>query len=223
MVCPVCGRRESRITGVPPWVIVRGASYFRCPLCTYVYLDRNRLPPPEEEKARYLLHRNDPEDPGYRAYLEDFIRKAVLPFAPPGGRILDFGSGPVPALAGLLVGKGYRVSPYDPFFTPDRSARTGPFDLIVLHEVAEHLARPYFELSRLARTLAPGGRLAIRTRYAPEGQGEFRTWWYREDPTHVGFFGSRTFSALAGRLGMWVELDDLRELAVLRPPGDGPR
>ncbi|MCK7483954.1 MAG: hypothetical protein M0C28_48450 [Candidatus Moduliflexus flocculans] len=53
-------------------------------------------PTPEEEKARYLLHRNDPDGPGYRSYLEDFIRKAVSPFAPPGsGGILDFGSGPV--------------------------------------------------------------------------------------------------------------------------------
>lgn len=223
MVCPVCGRRGSRNPGAPPWALVRGAPYFRCLRCSYVYLDRNRLPPPEEEKARYLLHRNDPEDPGYRAYLEDFIRKAVLPYVPPGGRILDFGSGPVPVLARLLSDRGYRVSSYDPFFAPDRPDPADPFDLISLHEVAEHLARPYFELSRLARTLAPGGRLAIRTRFAPEDPGEFRTWWYREDPTHVGFFGSCTFSALAGRLGMWVELDDLRELAVLRTRRDGPR
>lgn len=216
MTCPVCGRREFRAPGAPPWALARDASYFRCPRCSYVYLDRNLLAAPEEEKARYLLHRNDPADPGYRSWLEDFIRKAVLPFAPPGGRILDFGSGPVPALARLLSDRGYRVSVYDPYFAPDRTSRAGPFDLISLHEVAEHLARPYFELSRLARALAPGGRLAIRTRFAPEDPGEFRTWWYREDPTHVGFFGSRTLAALATRLGMAVELDDGRETLVLR-------
>jgi len=209
MTCPVCGRREPRNPDAPPWALVRDASYFRCPRCSYVYLDRNLLPTPEEEKARYLLHRNDPEDPGYRSYL-------VLPFAPPEGRILDFGSGPVPVLARLLSDRGYRVSAYDPFFAPDRTARTGPFDLIALHEVAEHLARPYFELARIARALAPGGRLAIRTRFAPEDPGDFRTWWYREDPTHVGFFGSRSFAALAGRLGMSVDLDDGRETLVLR-------
>lgn len=216
MTCPVCGHRESRDSGAPPWALARGAPYFRCPRCSYVYLDRNRLPRPEEEKARYLRHRNDPEDPGYRSYLEDFIRKAVLPFAPPGGRILDFGSGPVPALAALLGGRGYLVSVYDPFFAPDRPARAGRFDLIALHEVAEHLARPYFELSRLARTLAPGGRLAIRTRFAPENPREFERWWYREDPTHVGFFGSRAFDSLAARLGMAKALDDGVQTLVLR-------
>jgi SAM-dependent methyltransferase len=223
MTCPVCGRWEPRTPGTPPWALLRGASYRRCLGCFYIYLERSLLPPPEEEKARYLLHRNDPEDPGYRSYLEDFIRKAVIPFVQPGARILDFGSGPVPALAGLLSDRGYPVSVYDPYFAPDRTARTGPFDLIVLHEVAEHLSRPYFEIARLARTLAPGGRLAIRTRFAPEDPEKFRTWWYREDPTHVGFFGSRPFAALAGRLGMSVELDDGRELAVLRTLGDGPR
>lgn len=216
MTCPVCGRREPRNPDAPPWALVRDASYRRCPSCSYIRLDRHLLLPPEMERARYLRHRNDPEDPGYRSYLEDFIRKAVLPFAPPEGRILDFGSGPVPVLARLLSDRGYRVSAYDPFFAPDRTARTGPFDLIALHEVAEHLARPYFELARIARALAPGGRLAIRTRFAPEDPGDFRTWWYREDPTHVGFFGSRSFAALAGRLGMSVELDDGRETLVLR-------
>lgn len=220
MTCPVCGRR---VSGSPPWALVRGAPYFRCPRCSYIHLDRSRLPEREEEKARYLRHRNEPEDPGYRSYLEEFIRMAVLPFVPPGGRILDFGSGPVPALAALLGERGYLVTYYDPFFAPDHAARAGPFDLITLHEVTEHLFRPCFELSRLARTLAPGGRLAIRTRFAPEDPGEFRTWWYREDPTHVGFFGSRSFAALAERLGMAVELDDGRELAVLRHRGNGAR
>ncbi len=216
MTCPLCGRREPRAGRTPAWALVRGVSYRRCPACGYVRLDRERILPPEAEKARYLLHRNDPDDPGYRAYLEAFIREAVQPFVGPGGRILDFGSGPEPALAYRLADRGYRVSVYDPFFAPDRNARKGPFDLVAVHEVAEHLVRPYFELARLARILAPGGRISLRTRFSPEDPRKFEEWWYREDPTHVGFFGSRTFAALAERLGMAVERDDGVEIVVLR-------
>jgi len=216
MACPVCGRRESRRPAAPPWALVRGLSYLRCPACSYIYRDRAGLPTPEDEAARYLRHRNDPSEPGYRAYLEAFIEKAVLPFAAPGSRVLDFGSGPVPALAGLLGEHGYRTAVYDPFFAPDRGARAGPFNLVAVHEVAEHLARPHFEFARLYRSLAPGGFISVRTRYAPEDSREFARWWYREDPTHVGFFGSRVFEALADRLGMAKALDDGVELAVLR-------
>lgn len=216
MTCPLCGFRTSRNPAVRPWAEIRGQAYARCPRCTYIYLDRSRLPSRGEEKARYLRHRNDPADPGYRSYLEEFVRKAVLPYAPPGGRILDFGSGPVPALAALLGDHGFAATAYDPYFAPDPPYRAGPFDLIAIHEVAEHLSRPYFEFARLARILAPGGRFAVRTRFAPEDPGEFRTWWYREDPTHVGFFSSRSFAVLAGRLGMSVELEDGRDTLVLR-------
>ena len=216
MRCPLCGFRTIRGPDDRPWAEDRGAVYARCSRCSYIYRDRSRLLSPEEEKARYLRHRNDPEDPGYRSYLEDFIRKAVLPFVPPGGRILDFGSGPVPALSILLAEQGFSVRAYDPYFAPAPPDRERPFDLIVLHEVAEHLARPYLEFVDLVRILKPGGRIAVRTRFAPEDPEDFRTWWYRQDPTHVGFFGSRTFAVLAGRLGMSVELEDGSDTLVLR-------
>lgn len=213
MICPVCG---ARMDSARPWALARGCPYFRCRRCSYIRLHPDLLPTPRAEKDRYSRHRNDPEDPGYRAYLDDFITRAVRPYAEAPARILDFGSGPVPALSVLLSARGYRVRSYDPFFAPDRSALRGAFDLIAVHEVAEHLRFPFREFSRLS--LAPGGRLAVRTRYAPETPAEFERWWYREDPTHVGFFGSRSLAALAERLGMRLEADDGREMAVLGAP-----
>ena len=216
MTCPLCGSRSAPGFTPLPWASVRDFPYHRCPCCSYVWLDRARAPSAREEEARYRQHRNDPAERGYSTYLESFIERAVLPFAGLGARLLDFGSGPVPALADLLAERGFRVSVYDPIFAPDRAALAGPFDLVAVHEVAEHLHRPYLEFHRLLRGLAPGGCLAVRTRFAPQEPGEFEGWWYREDPTHVGFFGSRSLAALADRLGMVVALDDGIELAVLR-------
>ncbi len=216
MVCPVCGKRAfSR----RPWAVVRGIPYHRCASCSYVWLDPSRRLGCAEEEARYRKHRNDPGEPGYRAYLEDFIARAVLPYAAPEGRVLDFGSGPGAPLALLLRGRGFDARTYDPFFAPDKAPLSGAYGLIAVHETAEHLGRPYREFSRLRRLLEPRGRIAVRTLYAPREPGEFARWWYREDPTHVGFFGSRPLAALASRLGMDIVLDDGRQIAVLEKPG----
>jgi len=80
---------------------------------------------------------------------------------------------------------------------------------VAVHEVAEHLRFPRRALGALARRLEPRGRLALRTRFAPEDEAAFARWWYREDPTHVGFFRERSFRFLAGLLGL-----DLEELAA---------
>jgi SAM-dependent methyltransferase len=200
-----------------PWVAVRGASYFRCPACGFVRLDDARVLSRDAEEARYRLHRNGLADAGYRTYLETFLDRAAAPYTSQGARILDFGSGPEPSLATLLRDRGYDVSIYDPHFAPARRPLRGPFDLIILHEVIEHLARPHTTLARLVRRLSPGGSLAIRTRFAPEEPAVFARWWYREDPTHRSFLARSTFAALAARLVAEVALLEDPDLAVLRP------
>ncbi|TFG80062.1 MAG: hypothetical protein E4H20_11350, partial [Spirochaetales bacterium] len=76
--------------------------YQSCPGCAYSQLRRDLVPGAEAERARYLLHNNDPANPRYRAWLQDFIQHFIVPFARKGASILDFGSGPFPALAGML-------------------------------------------------------------------------------------------------------------------------
>ena len=67
-----------------------------CPVCDLRFVDRDFLPGPAAERARYLLHRNTLADPGYRAFLEPALR-AVRDRVPPPARLLDYGSGPEPA------------------------------------------------------------------------------------------------------------------------------
>ncbi|TFG78934.1 MAG: class I SAM-dependent methyltransferase, partial [Spirochaetales bacterium] len=144
----------------------------------------------------------DPANPRYRAWLQDFIQHFIVPFARKGASILDFGSGPFPALAGMLGELGYAVGIYDPFFEPDESWRDRSWDAIILHEVAEHLLEPGTTLRELASRLAPEGVLCLRTRFAPDSANEFMQWWYRKDITHVGFFRRQSLLLFFGTLEM---------------------
>ena len=183
--CPLCGGSAASF-GVKTGSSIIG--YRRCEGCGFIGMEPSDRLSPAEEKARYLLHRNDAANRGYSDFLRAFIDKALAPFKKPGARILDFGSGPIPVLAEMTAGMGYRCDRYDPFFARTRSWEDRFYEAILLHEVAEHLREPGKVLSTLAGRVARGGILAIRTRFQPEAAEDFQNWWYRMDRTHVGFF-----------------------------------
>jgi hypothetical protein len=210
MVCRLCGRGKARSFRVEAF------EYGECPDCGYVGLVRRFFPSRAEEAARYRLHRNDPVEPGYRAYLGEFVDEALAPFLEPGASILDYGSGPVPALSLLLGERGFRALPYDPFFATGAAWRGRSWDAIALHEVAEHLRAPGRSLAYLAARLASGGILAVRTRFAPAREDEFAVWWYRRDLTHLGFWRASSFEFLAERLGLDLLAATEPDIAVLR-------
>ncbi len=203
------GRMECRLCGaVTAPFIAAPRPYAECPSCGYLQLDEACLPSPERERSRYLLHRNDPADPGYRGWMERFIDSAVLPWARPGGRALDYGSGPEPLMTRLLADRGFEARAWDPYFAPDQSWREGGWDLVVMHEVAEHLAFPGRAFRELAPLLAPGAAVCVRTRFPPADRAAFASWWYREDITHVGFFPKRSLELAWSALGFRALWDD---------------
>lgn len=210
MRCRLCGGESERFTAA-------GLDYGDCPDCGFIELDEARLPEPGAERERYLLHENSSADSGYVAYIDAFL-DAVGPFLAPGASVLDFGSGPAPVPAGRMAARGYAVSLYDPYFAPDGSWRARAWDAIVAHEVAEHLAEPGRAFAELASRLAPGSALCVRTRFRPGSREDFASWWYRSDPTHVGFFGERAFGLLADRLGLEPALVLPPDTVVLRKP-----
>lgn len=165
----------------------RELCYYRCDTCGFVFLARRHIIAKSKEKARYLLHKNDPSDSGYLDFLHSFLAKAFIPYAKPGGRVLDFGSGPSPVLAEILRDKGFQCDRYDPIFARTRSWRKRCYGAILLHEVAEHIRNPGTVFSALAERIDPGGVIAIRSRFLPS-MDDFPTWWYRMDSTHVSFF-----------------------------------
>jgi hypothetical protein len=212
MSCRLCGGRSTRR------LEFGDSNYEDCLACGYLGLARSLFLDRRSELERYRLHRNDPGESGYRAFLEGFIEAAVEPYLAPGASILDFGSGPRPALVELLIERGWNAAAYDPFFAPGRSWRNRSWDAVAVHEVAEHLRSPYRSLAGLAARIVPGGVLAIRTRFAPERDEELATWWYRLDPTHLGFFKERSFAVLARRLALEVVKTQRPDIAVLAKP-----
>lgn len=185
--CPLCGHIVS------PLRLKTGSStigYRRCEACGFIGMEPSDRLSRADEKARYLLHRNDLANSGYVDFLGAFIQRALTPFKHPGARILDFGSGPSPLLAELTTRLGYTCDIHDPFFAPTRSWKNRAYDAILIHEVAEHLHEPGIVFSTLTERVAVGGIIAIRTRFLPEATEDFHDWWYRLDRTHVSFFSA---------------------------------
>ena len=107
-------------------------------------------------------------------YLKKFVNSAVIPFAPPAKKGLDYRSGPEAVLARLLEWEyGYKVDIYDPFYAPSQVYRENRYDLITCTEVAEHVKRPSELFKILAARLAPGGALSITAMFHSNDREHF--------------------------------------------------
>lgn len=191
MKCRLCGASAAALV----FTTKKAArTYLRCGACGFVGLARGHFPSREEEKTRYLLHKNSANDLGYLDFLKSFIESTILPYAIPGGKILDYGSGPRPVLSEILARLGYECDIYDPIFAKTRLWKSRRYSAVLLHEVAEHLHDPKDSFESLAGLVVPGGIIAIRTRFLPLDAGDLKSWWYRMDSTHVSFFSPRSLA-----------------------------
>ncbi len=187
--CPLCGSRA-----VTSFHRDAARDYLRCGTCALVFVPPHQHLSPAAEKAQYDLHRNHPDDPGYRRFLGRLFEPLAVRLAP-GSRGLDFGSGPGPTLSLMFAEAGHEVANFDPFYAPEPSLLARRYDFITLSEVAEHLARPGDELDRLWQILNPGGWLGVMTKRLTDPDA-FAGWHYRRDPTHVCFFSEASFNWL---------------------------
>lgn len=199
--CKLCGKSQiSKITA--------GAkSYYHCPRCSLIFIDKSSIPGPETERKRYLEHHNSHENDGYVKMLGDFINHLVAPYQHEMDRALDFGCGPTPVLADLLAHRGLTVDVYDPYFYPEPDYKMNWYDLITATEVFEHLSDPYREMNTLKNHLNEDGYLAVRTLFHP-GPEKFAEWWYHRDPTHICFYDSDTLDWIANHFSLRIVLRD---------------
>ncbi len=208
--CPLCGAASR------PFLDDGRRRYLRCLDCSLSFLSAHAHPAPDAARARYLLHRNDPADAGYRAWLERLLTPLSERLRP-GAAGLDFGCGPGPAASSLMRARGFAVRDYDPLFEPDAAALDARYDFIVCTEVLEHLARPDEVLRRLDSLLAPGGVLGATTGIL-EDDSAFRSWWYRQDPTHVAFYRPETVAWIARRFGWGLDSPGPGIFLFSKPP-----
>lgn len=214
--CPLCGGRAAPFIAATRKTSRR---YHRCEVCGLITLAPSQRPTAAAAKARYLLHDNNPEDEGYREFVSAFANRALIPNIAPGARVLDFGSGPRPLLAPLLSDLGYRCDLYDPHFAKTRAWRKRTYDAIALHEVAEHLANPGATLGILADLIAPGGIIAIRTRFLADQGPDFAQWWYRMDPTHLSFYTPSSLERFFAERGFALASFEAPDTIVFRKTG----
>lgn len=199
MTCPLCGGADAPLFAeFPP------QRYFRCETCALVFLDPAQRPSPDEERAEYDLHENDPTDLRYRKWLSK-LTGPLVEGLPTGATGLDFGSGPGPTISVMLGERGFSVANYDPFFAPDRSVLDASYDFIACSETAEHFHHPGREFAILRRLLLPGGRLGIMTQMLLP-HIDFATWRYRLQPSHVVFYSPETMTWIAERFEFALKL-----------------
>ena len=188
--CSLCGNNQLTLFHAD-----KQRSYMRCPICQLVSVPDAYLLDPVAEKKYYDLHRNSANDPGYCNFLSRLLQ-ALLPQLTPGMSGLDFGCGPTPVLADLLIQQGFCMAIFDPYYFTDTSVLQTRYDFITCTEVVEHAyeARKIWE--RLFTVLKPGGWLGIMTKRVLD-EAAFRRWHYKNDPTHVRFYSEQTFCWIA--------------------------
>ena len=196
--CILCNSSETHQTLKEPIF-----TYHACSNCGLYFVEPGQRLDPDEEKSRYDLHENNPDDPRYRKFLSQLFDPLSAKLSP-GQYGLDFGSGPGPTLSVMFEEAGHKMSIYDPFYADNSDVFKEKYDFITTTETAEHLFHPREEFERLWDLLKPGGYLGIMTKLLLDPEN-FTDWHYRKDDTHVTFYQKKTFKWLADHLGAEVE------------------
>ena len=176
--------------------------YLCCASCDFVFVPKVYHLSKTDEKLRYDTHNNDPYDDRYRAFLSQLL-KPLLERIPEKSSGLDFGSGPGPTLSLMLEEYGHTMELYDKFYADNDSVFDKKYDFITATEVLEHLSEPMEEISRLSGILSNQGYLAVMTQILTS-QIDFSSWYYKNDPSHIGFFTKKSLNFLASYLNIEV-------------------
>lgn len=204
MKCLLCSHVADEFYGVA----------FKCAQCGLVFKRPSEFLSAEEDVTRYSLHNNNSEDPGY----QKFLNKLLTPlesFLPEKFNSLDFGCGPGPTLSGLLKNKGGTVSDYDPIFHNDLSLLQSKYDVVTATEVVEHFKNPAHDWDQLVSLVLSGGMLGIMTQFLNDDI-DYQKWWYKNDPTHIGFYNEKTFIFLAEKYKLEIIYNDKSSVIIFR-------
>jgi len=130
--------------------------------------------------------------------------------------ILDVGCG-TGALLRALGDAGYeRLTGVDPFLPADDvagpvrllrrevDAIDGPFDLVMLHHVLEHVPDPERTMRAVRGLLSPGGRVLVRVPIVPNEMWDRHgaSWVQLDAPRHLTIPSERGLTRLAERCGL---------------------
>lgn len=193
MNCILCGN-DAEI-----FEVIKGKKYFHCDICKAVMLNSKNYLSAKEEKERYKTHNNDVEDKRYQSFVFPIVREVFEDYNQSHNG-LDFGAGTGPVISKLLKDKDYNIKIYDPFFANYPEKLDVKYDYIVCCEVIEHFYNPSEEFKLLKSLLEPGGTLYLKTSIYSKDI-EFKSWHYKNDPTHVFFYQKETLEWIRNYYG----------------------
>lgn len=179
-------------------------SYYQCGCCQLVFVPSQYWLSAKSEKKEYDKHINTPEDAGYRAFLNR-IFTPVFSRLPPNAKGLDFGCGPGPTLSVMFEEQGVQVNLFDKFYYPDTSVLANQYDFVTATEVWEHLSEPCISLDLQWQCVKPGGLLGVMTKLVRDAEA-FKSWHYKNDPTHIIFFSPATLRYLADKWAATLDM-----------------
>lgn len=211
MQCPLCSCPDctqcSESTSRP---------FILCSSCGLVFVPAEHHLTQEQEKERYALHQNTPDNKEYIRYLSK-IADTVQGIAVAPATICDFGSGREHVLSDIFNSRGARCVAHDPLYGMVAEAN-GQFDIVVACETFEHLRNPRQELDYISRLVSPGGFIYVHTQlYDGVPVRDFSTWWYAGDPTHICFFCGKTMETVTKILGRKIIETNGKDTVIFGP------
>ena len=199
--CPLCHSNATELWHIHTHKPLVGREYHRCKVCDLIFVPPAFHWDKPAEMAIYQQHENNPNDLGYRKFLDrikqPMLQQLVL-LNKSQDKItgLDFGCGPGPTLSLMFEEVGVSCANYDLYFANHPELLEQKYDFIVSTEVFEHLAQPADVMNQLVSCLKPEGILGIMTQ-RPRDLAAFQNWRYLADPTHISFFSEACFKWLA--------------------------
>lgn len=187
--------------------------FWSCSQCGLVFLDLHFHFTQEEESKRYASHENSVDDERYVKYLTEIVDDAFLHCAKID-HVLDYGCGENTVMAQLIDRRGIKCDRYDPIYGIDDIKETSKYDLIIASESAEHFFNPREEFLKMKKLLTTTGTIYLKTEILTD-EIDFKSWWYKNDETHVCFYSLKTIEWLAIFLKMEIKAFKLRNKIVL--------
>jgi hypothetical protein len=189
---------------------------FTCTRCGIVFKNPVNFLKAEEDFERYSQHRNDSNDPGYVKFLNKVIEPLKI-FLPEKFSSLDYGCGPGPTLSLLLQEEGGDTFDYDPLFFQDLNLLQKKYEVVTSTEVVEHFKNPKVDWDQLVSLVKPGGLLGIMTQFhLIDSEESYKSWWYKNDPTHVVFYNEKAMHYLAEMFGLEILFNDKVSVVLFR-------
>ena len=198
-------------------------SFYKCPSCTLIFT--NETADNVAAEKHYKDQWNN-ADKNFWKQQTDGLLSVIHRYKMPVGRVLDFGSG-TGEITKEFQARGIEATPLEPMIHGYLKDQNYPdkFDVVVGVEVIEHLPDMREELKEIEKNLSADGIMLFTTILTDSfidsinEVEQFKGWWYKDDPTHVSFFSSKSILRLAEIMIYTADIYSAQLFVLKRQPG----